>query len=149
MFLSLPGLLVISLSSFGLVMVGLLTSGVLIMCLLFRLYRVPLLVTTTDRGESASFVTVAGLQPFDVFIRTASPAPLSKYSFCDFCWARSWDLASVGIFAFSNWVVVGSFVFSLLLRNNWAGEYFSPVIGVFLFSNKAMYGICTIFMSFL
>ena len=93
MFLSLPGLLVISLSSFGLVMVGLLTSGVLIMCLLFRLYRVPLLVTTTDRGESASFVTVAGLQPFDVFIRTASPvltggsalAPLSKYSFCDFC----------------------------------------------------------------
>ena len=125
MFLSLPRLLVISLSPFGLLMVSLLRSGILMTSLLFRLLRVPLLVTTADRGVLARFVTVAGLQSFDVFVQTASPvltggsdlATLSNYSFWEFCCARNWDLASVGILALSNRVVVGNLVFSLVLRN--------------------------------
>ena len=54
--------------------------------LLFRLYRVPSLVTMAERGVLASLVTVAGVQPFGVFTLTASTflrggrdlAPLSK-----------------------------------------------------------------------
>ena len=62
------------------------TWEVLIISLLFRLYRVPSLVTMAERGVVACFVTVAGFQPFGVFTLTASPflrdgrdlAPLSK-----------------------------------------------------------------------